>query len=223
MEQGGRLGRHLARLIQLDRAFRNMEERGLLQGLEQRRLEAVEAENRRLLEIFHMPPLPRYDGVVARVWAREPGDWFNSFTVRAGAQDGIKLSDPVIVLEAGRQVLLGQIVDVFQKTARVLLVTDPSSAVSVEVLRTGDQGAVEGLGRGKMALNYLYADADVRAGDEVVTAGLGQIFPKGLLVGIVSVVEAPAAESFRRAIVRPTIRAGRVSEVVVLRRRESRP
>src|SRR5262249_45589148 len=100
----------------------------------------------------------------------------------------------------------------------VMLLTDPSSAVSALVPRTREQGAVEGYRAWGLILNYLSSDTDVHAGDEVVTAGLGNIFPAGLLIGVVKTVEGTTAESFRRALLQPAARAGSASEVLVLRR-----
>ncbi len=218
MERLGDFGSDLARLISLDRTYRSLESRGLLVNMDRLRCEAVEAENRRLTDLLGIGSLPRFEALAARVWARETVGGFHSLTIRRGARDGVRQADPVIVLERGRGIVLGQVAEVFPETSRVLLLTDPSSAVSALVPRTGEQGAVEGYRSSGLILNYLYSDTGIRPGDEVVTAGLGEVFPAGLLLGTVETVEATTAETFRRALLRPAARAGRVSEVLVLRR-----
>jgi rod shape-determining protein MreC len=218
MERMGDFGRDLSRLISLDQTFRKLERRGLLVNMDRLHCDAVEAENRRLTALLGLTPLPGFETVAARVWARESSGGFHSITIRRGAKDGVRQADPVVVLEGGRAMVLGQVAEVFPETARILLLTDPSSAVSATVPRTGEQGAVEGYKSSSLLLNYLYSDTAVRPGDEVVTAGLGEVFPTGLLLGTVEAVEANSSETFRRALVRPAARAGRVSEVLVLRK-----
>jgi rod shape-determining protein MreC len=218
LEKTGTFGRNLARVVDLDRTYRDLEEKGLLEKLDRLRVETAEAENDRLTRLVGMTPLPRFSPLVARVWARETSGGFQSLVIRRGGRDGLRPADPVITLAGDREAVVGQVAEVFPGTARLTLLTDPSSAVSALVPRTGDQGAAEGAGPSSLHLNYLFADAEVRPGDEVVTAGLGNVFPRGVLLGIVESVDNAGPESFRRALVRPAARIGRLSEVVVLRR-----
>lgn len=218
MRKMGDFGSNLARLIDLDRTYRSMEEKGLFLKLEDLRVSAVEAENGRLTRLLGVEPLPRFMPLAARVWARENAGGFQSLLIRRGEKDGIRVADPVVVLEDGRLAVVGQVAEVFRETARLMLVTDPSSAISAVASRTGDQGAVEGAGPSRLMLNYLFANTQVQPGDEVLTAGLGNIFPSGLWLGVVEGLEAPGVESFRRAYLRPAANIGRLTEVLVLRR-----
>jgi rod shape-determining protein MreC len=219
MERLGDFGRGLSRLVDLDWTFRSLEERGLLSRLERRRVEAAEEENRRLTALMGIAPEPGFTPLVARVWARENAGGFYTLIIRRGARDGVRAADPVMVLQDGREAVLGQVAEVYAETSRVMLLMDPSSAVSALAPRTGEQGAVEGAGPSRLLLNYLYSDTEVRPGDEVVTAGLGEVFPRGLLLGIVEAMESPPGETFHRALIRPAASAARASEVVVLLRR----
>lgn len=218
MQKMGNFGRNVARLIDLDRTYRGLEEKGLLTKLDELRLRALEEENLRLTQMLGMTTPPRFEPLIARVWARETMGGFQTIVIRRGERSGVKPADPVISLEGGRPAVVGQVAEVYPETAKLTLLTDPSCAVSAVVQRTGDQGATEGVSSSRLLLNYLFADADVRPGDEVVTAGLGNIFPAGILVGTVEALEAPGGESFRRALIRPAARMGRLAEVMVLRR-----
>jgi rod shape-determining protein MreC len=218
LERLGGFGRNLSRLIDLDRTFRSLEARGLLVRLERLRCAAVEAENKRLTGLLNLKSVPRFAPLPARVWTLETTAGFHSLIIHRGEKDGVRPADPVIVLQEAREAVLGQVAEVYQETARVTVLTDPSSALSASVPRTSEQGVVEGSGPSRLVLNYLLSDTDVRQGDEVVTAGLGEVFPQGLLIGTVESLEAPGPESFRKAFVKPAVRSGRMSEVVVLRR-----
>lgn len=217
MDHLGDFGRNMSRLVNQDRTYREIESKGLLEKLDRLRAETVEEENRRLTRLLDLDPLPRFRPLVARVWARETAGGFHSLIIRRGEKDGIRPADPVVVLVGERQAVVGQVAEVFPETARVSLVTDPSSALSASVPRTGEQGVAEGAGA-RIVLNYLFSDTAVRTGDEVVTAGLGEIFPAGLWVGTVEGVETGGKESFRRAAVRPAARVGSLAEVLVLKR-----
>jgi len=218
MEQMGDTGRNLARLIAQDRVARSLEERGLTRTMDRLWCEAVEAENVRLRTLTGLTPLPRYRPLPARVWSWETAAALRSVTIHRGARDGIKATDPVVAFVGDRPAVVGLVAEVFPDTARVMLLTDPSSAVSAAVSRTGEQGVVEGEGPSRLVLNYLYSDTAAAPGDEVLTAGLGELFPSGLLLGTVVGLEDQGIESFRRAVVKPAVRATGVREVLVLLR-----
>ncbi|MGQ0645021.1 MAG: rod shape-determining protein MreC [Elusimicrobiota bacterium] len=220
----GSFGRNLSRLLDMDREHRALEDRWRRDRLDRKRLEDVEAENRRLLDLLGLPPRPSFDLLAARVLARDPRDSFQGLMLARGAADGVEVSDPVAAFQAGREVLAGRVAEVEASVCRVVLVTDPLSSVSAKVERTGEQGAAEGLPRSgtappRLAMNYLFSDSAVRPGDAVVTAGLGGLFPPGILLGEVESVEQESRETFKRAILKPAFRFSRLEEVYILRRR----
>ncbi len=76
---------------------------------------------------------------------------------------------------------------------------------------------MEGEGSYRLKMNYLFSDSDVRPGDEVVTAGLGGVFPEGIFLGVVEKVERESRESFKWARLKPAVRLSDLEEVFVLR------
>jgi rod shape-determining protein MreC len=218
LETWGGFGRNAARLIRLDESYRDLEARWERNRLDEKRLAALERENERLAALLARAPHPRRAPLAARVLARDANDWFHSVMVQRGRKHGVKVSDPVVALQDGREVLVGQVVEAFEETSRVLLVTDPLCAVSARLGRTGEQGAVEGGGANSLVMNYLLSDSDAREGDEVFTAGLGDVFPDGVLVGAVQRVEGDPKVSFMRAFLKPAARLDKLEEVLVLRR-----
>ncbi len=223
MNKWGDFGHNAARLLTLDqenREFKDKWERHLLQ---EETLQELQKENERLKAILKLPPRSTYEVLPARIFARDANDWFHSLLLRRGRRDGIALLDPVVAVQNDREVLVGQIVEVLEETCRALLITDPLSAVSARVERTGEEGAVEGMGTNRLVLNYLFSDSDVAVGDTVVTAGLGEVFPPGVLVGTIESVESgPRNLFFKRAFLTPALRFNRMEEVVILHRKDGR-
>ncbi len=67
-------------------------------------------------------------------------------------------------------------------------------------------------------MNYLFLDADIKKGDKIDTAGLGGVFPPGIMLGTVERTEHISRESFKRALVTPAVRLDKLQEVIVLKK-----
>lgn len=218
MERWGSFAQNTARVLRLDKNYRELDARWQADQLDRKRFQELEAENRRLAALLDMPPRPHYAAVVAEVLSRDSNDWFHSLLIGRGEADGVSVLAPVATLQNGREVLVGRVAEVYDRTARVLLLTDPLSSVSAKVARTNEQGAVEGEGSYRLKMNYLFSDSDVGPGDEVVTAGLGGVFPEGIFMGVVEKVERESRESFKWARLKPAVRLSDLEEVFILRR-----
>jgi rod shape-determining protein MreC len=105
---------------------------------------------------------------------------------------------------------------VYPTTARVLLATDPRSAVGVLVQSTRDAGVVEGNATERLRLRYLSRSSPLREGDVLVTSGLGGLFPRGIPVGVVRKVIRQAGALFQEAEVEPATDLSRLEEVLVM-------
>jgi rod shape-determining protein MreC len=162
---------------------------------------------------------PSYRTVAARVIGRDPSHWFNTLVVDRGASDGVRRNDPVVTSEG----LVGHVIETSGSWARVLLVLDPRSAVGVLVGRSRDAGVAEGQGQAVLHVKYLSRDADIRPGDAVVTAGLGEIYPPGLPVGQVVGVSRSEADLFQEALVRPSADLNHLEEMLILAAQASPP
>jgi rod shape-determining protein MreC len=121
--------------------------------------------------------------------------WWQTIRLNRGAADGIRPEMPVITADG----LIGKTREVSDRACEVLLLTDPNCRVSCRLSRTGTFGILRGggvalSGRPQIEmlcsvrparLDYLPREEEVRRGDEVVTSGLGGVFPDGLPVGCV--------------------------------------
>jgi len=150
--------------------------------------------------------------VSARVIGRDPSHWFNTLLIDRGPRDGVRRNDPVVTSEG----LVGHVIEASGGWARVLLILDPRSAIGVLVGRSRDAGVAEGQGQPMLRVKYLSRDAEIQPGDQVVTAGLGEIYPRGLVVGTVVDVSRGEGDLFREALVRPAADLNHLEEMVIL-------
>ena len=129
-----------------------------------------------------------------------------------GEKDGLMSGMPVLVSPG----LLGRLTDISWHSSKVLLLVDENSNVDVLIQRTRVQGIAHGAGSRGCALRYVPKIQDVKEGDVVVTSGMSNIFPKGLLVGKVSYVNRMDTGLFLKIHVAPFADLTSVEEVMVL-------
>jgi rod shape-determining protein MreC len=98
----------------------------------------------------------------------------------------------------------------------VRLLTDEGSSVSAMVQSSRAQGMLEGSVDGTLRLAYIRTDQTINVGDIVVTSGLGGVFPKGLPLGRVSIVESAPGSSYYDIVVEPFAYPGLLEEVLVV-------
>ncbi|MGH7461879.1 MAG: rod shape-determining protein MreC, partial [Longimicrobiales bacterium] len=128
---------------------------------------------------------------------------------REGAYDG----QPVV--DAGG--VVGQLVHVGPFSSTVLLISDPSHALPVQVNRNGLRAVAVGSGQDNaLLLEYLPTNSDIREGDLIVSSGLGRRFPSGYPVGNISAIKLEPGEPFAKVTVTPSARLGRSREVLLL-------
>lgn len=136
---------------------------------------------------------------------------FKSLILDRGSKDGVEVNDSVVT-PAG---LIGRVVLTTDDLSKVQMVTDSASTVGVLITRTRRQAVARGDGRGNLQLLYLPALSDVRPGDEVVTAGIDGIYPKGIPVcTVISVAEGK--DLFKKVVCRPEVDFQKVEEALVL-------
>jgi|SRR3989338_913587 len=138
--------------------------------------------------------------------------WVKIIVINKGLNSFVK-KDMSVVTYSG---LVGRIVQSTSKYSKVLLITDPRSAVDSMIQRTRDRGIVVGNNNGICEMKYLSIDSDVREGDAVISSGLGGIFQKGFLIGTVSKVYEKKTGLFRRVDVTPSSDISRLEELLVV-------
>lgn len=179
---------------------------------ENARLRPDAQENARLRALLGFKQQLPYRSLAARIVGRDPSQWFSTVLVDRGASEGVQRDDPVITSDG----VVGHVVEAVGTAARVLLVADPRSAVSVVLERSREVGVAVGQGQTLLKVTYLSRDADVRPGDLVLTSGLGPIYPRGLPLG--TVVSVSRTTMFQEAVIRPTSDLGHLEDVLIVLR-----
>jgi rod shape-determining protein MreC len=175
-------------------------------------------ETQRLERLLAMRQASQAEFLTARVVGKDATNWFKTVLLDRGSLEGIRRNQPVLAPDG----LVGRVVEVTPTSARVQLLTDPVSAVGGLVQRTRVTGIVSGnLGAGAR-VSYLPLMADVAVGDEVVTSGMGGVFPKGILIGRITSVERKSGALFQEATLQSAVDLSRLEEVLILTNLEPR-
>lgn len=150
--------------------------------------------------------------VAADVVGLSPASWWESLNIDRGSADGVTAGAPVLAPGG----LVGRVLLVSPHVASVMLLANGESGVGVKDLRTGALGVALGNSVAqKLSVDFFSPTAGVRAGDRLVTSGLGGVFPIGLTVArVVSVGQGPTG--LITALARPAVDPTTVSAVLVL-------
>ncbi|MEO0413072.1 MAG: rod shape-determining protein MreC [Pseudomonadota bacterium] len=159
-----------------------------------RRLEQLELENEALRQQLKATSWPAQVVATGRVLSHGGGTYLKSMLIAAGSEDGVK-NGQAAVTSAG---LVGQVVAVSGRLSRVLMINDFSSRVPILVNETSTPGIIEGTNKSYAALSFLPIDFAGRAGAFVSTSGAGGLFPAGLPVGqLVILNEGTPQQAYR--------------------------
>ncbi|MDR3085324.1 MAG: rod shape-determining protein MreC [Christensenellaceae bacterium] len=183
------------------------------------RMRELESENERLRALLNaVEQLPEYDLMAARVSGKEPGGWFESFTIDKGRLQGVSKDDVVL----GASGLVGRVLEAYDSTALVMAVIDSRSAVAALVERTRDNGVAQGglylTDRDELLqMHFLPAGAELQPGDRVISSGLDAIYPKGLLIGTVRSISRDQVGNERYVVLDPAVDFAHLEDVLVMR------
>ena len=150
-----------------------------------------QSELSRLQELYNLDEeYSSYPKVAARIISKDPGNWYDTFMINRGSNDGIRVDNNVI---AGKG-LVGIVTEVGPNWATVRAIIDDSSNVSAMTVGTDDTCVVEGelelIDEGKLRFSQLYdKDDKVTVGERVVTSNISDKYVEGLFIGYVSEIE----------------------------------
>lgn len=155
--------------------------------------------------------------IAAEVIARDAVGWWEALRIGRGLLDNVRPDQAVVTAEG----LVGRTQAVSPRTAEVLLLSDPRCRVGVQVARTGGYGILMGrgsspTGRAVCRVDFINRNLAPRLGDAVVTSGLGQVFPPGILIGYIERVYQDASGLYLAAEVTPKADLSRLRYVFVL-------
>lgn len=163
----------------------------------------TEAELRELLELARLQWIGNVPAVAARVVSAPVSNFEQTIELDKGRDHGIRVDQPVVTGDG----LVGRVVQVSGRRARVRLVTDPGSSVGVRLARSGEAGIAEGEGPDRsLSVGFIEIGAEVRRGELAVTSGLeggSDLYPVGVPVGRVVRAEKVEGELQQRVELRP--------------------
>lgn len=146
-----------------------------------------------LLDYARRAPEYRYE--TANVIGHDESPFLQFIILDKGLSDGLAADMPVVT-EGG---LIGQIVEVTATASKVLLITDPTSAINARIQAPRAEGVVVGTLTGDLRMQFIPLDAEVKAGDVVLTSGIGGGFPPDVLIGQVASVRRRTQDIFQEA------------------------
>ena len=167
---------------------------------------------------------PGYTKVAARVIGKDAGNWFSTFMIDKGTDDGINI-DCNVIADGG---LVGIVTRVGKDWASVRSIIDDSSNVSAMTLSTSDtcfvKGDLELMSDGHIQLMQLLDEADkIQVGEEIVTSNISVKYLEGIPIGYVSELSYDANKLTKSGTITPIADFQHLQEVLVITDRKEMP
>lgn len=180
-------------------------------------LDILKQENERLRSLLASPLRSEIKKMVAEVISVDSDPYSHQIVINRGAGDGVYEGQPVLDALG----IVGQILHVGQTSSRVILISDISHAVPVRVQRNGLRLLASGSGQiDRLTHNFVPQSADIKAGDLLVTSGLGGKYPEGYPVAKVSFVSNDESREFVRVFSTPVAQIDRLRYLLLLSEKE---
>ena len=185
----------------------------LLTNARLQRLTALEAENARLRALLEARNRVRDEVRVAEIIANDANAYEHNLVIGIGSRDGVYDGQALVDADG----VVGQVIETGVMTAQAILISDPDHAVPVVVNRNGLRTIAFGTGEfDRLELPFLPNTADIRAGDLLVTSGLGGAFPAGYPVAVVDFVTRMPQEPFADVTATPAAALDQIREVMLI-------
>ncbi len=139
----------------------------------------LESENKSLRDLLNLAADPKYDHVSARIISSSGSTFVKSILISVGKDKNIKKGAAVLSGEG----LVGRVMEVYDSTSRVLLITDINSRVPAVLEDSGQNVIMAGANEEKPRLIHLPQDSRISEGARLFTSGFGGVYPNGLPIG----------------------------------------
>ncbi len=192
---------------------RTLRERLLLANAQLDRLGAVQVENLRLRELLGGTRGLQLSVQLVNLAGIDLDPFRHRILLDAGSRRGVR--EGLAVIDANG--VVGQVVEVTPMNSTVVLISDPSHAIPVQVVRSGLRVIAYGAGEvDRLELPSIPLGGDIRVGDELVTSGLGGRFPAGFKVGTIEQLHPDDTRLFIVADAKPAARLDRGGQVLLV-------
>lgn len=199
----------------------NLMLREQIRTLEKQNLEMAELkrQNTEFRDLLHFKEqYANYGFLGGIIIGKDPGNWFDVFTIDRGVKDGLRIGEGYPVISADG--LVGRVSNVTLLSSDVISIIDMDSTVSIRVARTRDLLVVRGditlKQQGLCRVDYIPPNADLVPGDVLETSGMGDVYPKGIRVGTIERIVRNIGQYDSFAIMTPSVDFKRLEEVEVL-------
>jgi len=210
---GRALQGRLAKEEALRRANEELRRDNLTLKARLQQFEALETENMRLRDLLGSAFKIGDRVLIAEILSVDLDPYRQQVLINKGSSSGIFVGQPVLDANA----VMGQVVRVNPLSATVLLITDATHSLPVQINRNGLRTVAAGTGLvNRLELSYLPNNSDVRVGDLLVTSGLGGHFPPGYPVARIAEVRREPGKPFATVVAAPTARLDRSREVLLV-------
>jgi rod shape-determining protein MreC len=177
------------------------------------KLDILEEENNRLRELLHATPKTGEEILIAEIINVDVDPYRQLTVINKGSNDNVYISQPVI----DAQGVIGQTIHVNATSSTVMLITDASHALPVQVDRTGMRAVAFGTGKiNYLDLRHIPHNADIRQGDTLITSGLGGRFTANNPVAVITDIKRSPDEAFVTVIAEPLALLDRSREVLLV-------
>jgi len=192
---------------------RELRDENLRLKVELQKYESLQAENLRLRDLVDSSFKIGDRVLVAELSSVDLDPYKQQVIIKKGAVSGVFEGQPVLDAHA----VMGQVINVTPLSSTVLLITDTSHALPVQVLRNGLRTIAVGTGRiDQLKLPYLPTNSDIVEGDLLVTSGLGGKFPPGYPVASVTRIDRSPDAPFSSVFAEPHAHLDRSREVLLV-------
>jgi rod shape-determining protein MreC len=184
-----------------------------LANLQLQRFAALEDENRRLRDMREASAGVADRAVVASILNVDLDPYRHRVLLDKGGRGGVFKGQAILDSDG----IVGQVFRVNPHTSEAILISDAEHAIPVQSNRSGVRTIAVGTGDpDKLSLPFVTVEADLRAGDLLLSTGMGGVFPPGYPVAEVTKVEHAATATFARVEARPTAHLDRAREVLLV-------
>ncbi|WP_080516719.1 rod shape-determining protein MreC [Teredinibacter turnerae] len=176
-------------------------------------LASLSAENVRLRQLLNSTDMLQDRVIIAELIGVAPDPTVHKVIVNRGAEEGVYVGQAMVDANG----LMGQVVTVGEHSSEVLLITDTTHALPVQINRNGVRLIAEGVGNlYELVIRHVSSTVDIQEGDLLVSSGLGQRFPVGYPVAKVEQVVIDPGKPFARVIARPMAEMNRSRHVLLV-------
>lgn len=181
--------------------------------LEQAQLAEDAMQGHRLQELLKFQQHYVASTVAAQVIGTSGTDQSRVLYIDKGSKDGLKVDQAVITPDG----IVGKLRDVSSNTAQVLVINDQSSGAGVLLATTRIRAILHGSQGGRIVISNLTPDERIKPGEQVLTSGGDQVYPRGLAVGTIESI-APDLEHqpYTTIVVKPATNLFQLEEVLVI-------